>query len=137
MPNVSSIGKYEGGKYVPNVHGSAAILGYDVAGDEFFFIATDDDGALLCRQQVVDVETLEWVNATGGESTPTSRYIISDMDVSADPNYFGYLDKAGSWYIMRMSEATGETRYARGSSGYAAAWASKDVQSYDYFSATF
>jgi hypothetical protein len=137
MPPLKNLGGYSGGKYIPDVHDNKALVGYDAVADEFYFIAADEDGALLCRQQVVDVETLEWVNATGGESTPTSKYIISDMDTSADPNYFGYVDKSGAWYIMKLSESTGEMRYAKGASGYAAAWAAKAAQSYDYFSATF
>lgn len=136
MPNISPVGKYDGGRYVPNVHGSKAIIGYDALSGEFNFIATDEDGALLCRQQVVNVDTLEWENAIGGETSPLSRYAITDMDDSADPAYYGYVDQAGNWYIMRMTTA-GEVRYAKGASGYAAAWADKAGQSYGLFNAIF
>lgn len=130
--SINPVGKYSGGRYVPHVHDAKALIGYDELSDAFFFIATDSDGALLVRGQVVDVETLEWVNEVGGSgSPPTSRYVISDI---SDP-YYGYLDAAGSWYIMKLE--AGEARYAKGASGYAAAWADKEGQDYGLADVTF
>jgi hypothetical protein len=134
--NNRSIGIYEGGAFIPNVHDAKALAGYDVLADKFYFVATDEDGALLCRQQVVNVDTLEWENVTGGEVSPLSRYAITDMDDAADPAYYGYVDQVGNWYIMRMTTA-GEVRYAKGASGYAAAWTARAGQSYGLFNATF
>jgi len=116
------VGKYVGGRFVPNDHDTKAIIGYDSLLDRFYFVAIDEDGALITRNQVVDVDTLEWVNEVGGGGTsPTARYMIADMDMAG----------AGNWYIMRMTEATGLIRYAKGASGYAAAWTARAGQSYD------
>ena len=126
------VGKYEGGVFVPNVHDAKAIIGYDGAGDRFYFVSIDEDGALITRNQVVDVETLEWVNEVGGGGQPpTSRYMISDIE---DPHY-GYVDAAGNWYIMKLDG--GQARYCKGTSGYAAAWAGRAAQSYDLANVTF
>lgn len=132
-----SVGMYEGGVYVPHVHDGKAIVGYDQAADKFYFIATDDSGAMLCRQMVVDVETLEWVPLVGGESTPVAKYILADMDTTSDPSYYGHVDKGGGWYILRLNDASGQVRYARGASGYTTAWTARAAQTYDYFSITF
>ena len=60
------VGKYVGGRFVPNDHDTKAIIGYDSLLDRFYFVAIDEDGALITRNQVVDVDTLEWVNEVGG-----------------------------------------------------------------------
>lgn len=63
-----SIGFYEGGLFIPNVHDSKALAGYDKLNDKFYFYDADDDGRFLVRNMVVDPDTLEWVNQEGGSS---------------------------------------------------------------------
>ena len=66
-----------------------------------------------------------------------SDYKISDMDTSADPSYFGYVNKSGKWYIMKKTDSTGQMRYVKGDSAYSTAWTAKAAQSYDTFDAIF
>jgi hypothetical protein len=68
-----------------------------------------------------------------GLFTATSPYSISDMDVSADPSYFGYVDADGNWFIKQLTESTGLVRYYAGTTGYIAAWAGKALLVYDYY----
>jgi len=54
---------------------------------------------------------------------------------------FGFIDKEGSWYIQQ-EVVTGNSiawRYARGSGGYAASWATAITTglTYDYFNLVF
>ena len=35
------------------------------------------------------------------------KYRFSDMDVSSDPMYVGYVDPDGAWYIMEFNNASG------------------------------
>ena len=63
-----------------------------------------------------------------------NQYRISDLDTSAIPMYFGYVDQNGNWYIMCLSTSNGTARYCKGSSGYAAAWTGRAELTYDYFS---
>jgi hypothetical protein len=65
----------------------------------------------------------------------TGDYKISDTDTSGPPNYYGYLDPSGAWFIMR--ENAGAYRYAKGKSGYADAWTGKGILSYGYFSGLY
>lgn len=66
------------------------------------------------------------------------RYKPADSD-SADPSYNGFVSSDGSWYILKQT-ISGDVvsfRYAKGASGYAAAWTDRATQTYDYFSTIF
>jgi len=65
------------------------------------------------------------------------KYRFSDMDVSSDPMYVGYVDPDGAWYIMEFNNASGTARYVKGSSGYTTAWTNRAIQSYGYYDAVF
>ena len=67
---------------------------------------------------------------------PTTPYKITDKDADGTPNYYGFTDAYGDWYIMKETVSAGADtyRYARGSTGYAAAWADRaGTLTYDYF----
>ena len=65
------------------------------------------------------------------------KYRFSDMDVSGDPLYVGYVDPDGAWYIMEFNNASGTARYVKGSSGYTTAWTNRAAQTYGYYNAVF
>ena len=71
------------------------------------------------------------------EGDVMAQYNISDLDTASDPQYFGYVDADGAWYIMQLTESTGAARYYKGSSNYAASWAVRSGLSYDVYSAIF
>jgi len=64
------------------------------------------------------------------------QYQISDVDAVANPKYTGYLALDGTWYIMQNTSDT-TFRYARGSSGYAAAWTGRAGLTYKYVNLLF
>ncbi len=66
-----------------------------------------------------------------------AQYKLSNFAVSSDPIYLGYMNKTGAWYIKQITVSTGVILYAVGTSGYAAAWTAKTLQSYDVFSEKF
>lgn len=66
------------------------------------------------------------------KESPTEHYKFSDMDTSGDPDYFGFVDADGGWYIMQLN-SSGTARYVKGTSGYTTAWTGKSGLSYDYF----
>jgi hypothetical protein len=70
---------------------------------------------------------------------PTARYSIADKDADASPNYYGFTDAFGNWYIMKETVSAGADtyRYCKGSSGYTTAWTNRAGQSYDYFYEVF
>lgn len=59
------------------------------------------------------------------------EYKISDIDDASTPQYFGYVDKNGQWYIMEMTSTT--VRYAQGIKDYVANWNDRVYLVYDYF----
>lgn len=63
-------------------------------------------------------------------------YFVSDRDEAvSSPNYYGFIKKDGSWYIMRQTSSSGvyTYRYVKGSSDYATNWTNRASLSYDYF----
>ena len=62
-------------------------------------------------------------------------YEISDMDTGGSPQYFGFVEAVGNWYIIQMSSG-GAVRYARGDSNlnpYIPNWTNRATLTYDYF----
>ena len=64
------------------------------------------------------------------EKGPTDGYAISQLDADGSPAYYGYVNKTGAWYIMKEN-ADGSYVYVRGSSGFAAGWATRGTRT-DY-----
>jgi len=71
-------------------------------------------------------------------------YITSDTDqVNTSPQYWGFINGKGSWYIMRQvinGDNTQSFRYSTGGGGstnYATAWTGRAGLSYDYYSNVF
>lgn len=71
----------------------------------------------------------------GGEvlSDQLKQYKVNDIDVDSDPQYFGFTDKDGNWYISKKTESSGAFRYAKGTSNYTTNWSGRSLLSYDYF----
>ena len=86
---------------------------------------------------------IQWRYASGGEWTnlialnedPTAKYKIADLDTVGPTQYFGYVDKDGAWYIMRLTDAA--ARYVKGNDHYVDNWGTRDQLSYDYFDVIF
>lgn len=66
---------------------------------------------------------------------PTFPYKITGLDTSGSTMYFGFVDKDGSWYIMRLTDTTG--LYVKGSSDYPTNWGNRGTLSYDTFDVVF
>ncbi len=69
------------------------------------------------------------------EKHPTDGYNITDLDDSS-PAYYGYMNKAGNWYIMK-EDSSGAYRYTKGTSSYSSNWTGRAGLSYDYFDNVF
>lgn len=68
-----------------------------------------------------------------------ARYKCADTDDDASPNYYGFLDKEGNWYILQEVLVAGANtyRYVRGTADYATNWGNRAGLTYDYFSEVF
>lgn len=67
----------------------------------------------------------------------TDRYEISDMDISSDPSYFGYISSNGEWYIKQLNETNGTIRFASGLNNYTTNWTNKSSLTYSPYNEIF
>lgn len=138
----------------------ARLVGRDSDDHSWNYVEVDEDGYMLgvSHSMIWNSSTLAWEAATGslaggGNTTvnnfpatytitdpyadETNKYKLSDLDYASDPSYYGHVDSAGNWYILKLDESGGTVRYAKGTSGYTTAWTARASQSYDYFYTTF
>ena len=81
----------------------------------------------------------EYKSARNELALPTEGYSITDKDADASPNYYGYTNQFGAWYIMKETVSAGADtyRYRKGTSGYTTAWTGRAALTYDYFYEVF
>jgi hypothetical protein len=81
----------------------------------------------------------EYKSARNELALPTEGYSITDKDADASPNYYGFTNQFGAWYIMKETVSAGADtyRYVKGTSGYTTAWTGRAALSYDYFYTVF
>jgi hypothetical protein len=62
--------------------------------------------------------------------------VETDADSAASYMYYLYVNRFGHWYLTRIENISAtqtEIKFAKGSSGYAAAWAARDTTvTYDF-----
>lgn len=63
------------------------------------------------------------------------NYKINDVDADTSPNYYGFTDKDGNWFILKETLSAGADtyRYVKGSSNYTTNWTARVGLSYDYY----
>jgi len=80
------------------------------------------------------------VDENGAKFTPakeeTLQSIADAKYTDDDGTYISYLNRDGSWLIMKLLESGG-ARWARGSSDYASAWESRAELEYKYYNLIF
>lgn len=89
-------------------------------------------------------DTLQPYSSSGGGggssySSQTDEYQLNDYTDGTAPNYYGYENGSGAWYIKKIDDSTSPVlvRYAKGASGYAAAWTGRAGQTYDIYGTVF
>lgn len=72
----------------------------------------------------------------GSGGDPLASYICSDLDENIGGNsYYGFIDVAGNWYIMRVTAV--DIRYVKGSSEYTTNWTGRMSLTYNYYNIVF
>jgi len=68
-----------------------------------------------------------------------AAYQIADKDNDATPNYYGFTNDTGAWYILEETVLAGADtfRYAKGPNDYTTNWTGRGGLSYDYFYTVF
>ena len=66
-------------------------------------------------------------------------YKVAETDTSGPPNYYGYLNGNGEWYIMKeAASAVGMSyTYARTGVAFATGWAGRALLTYAAFDVVF
>ena len=67
---------------------------------------------------------------------PLSGYHSTDI-ARGDPEYHGYLNKDGNWYIVKYNRTNGTRRFARGNSDYSTNFTNRTTLDYSYFNEVF
>ena len=80
-------------------------------------------------------------NSTGNkidpaESQPTDGYSISELDDNII-SFYGFTNKDGAWYVLRVDTSTGSFRYCRGDNNFPDNWGSRENLNYDYYNNVF
>ena len=103
-----------------------------------------DDSLKLDLKELTDGTTAAPVSVTNADGDQITTfgdetYFVSDKDDDSSPNYYGFLDKDGNWYIMKEVVATGADtyRYIKGTSGYTTNWTNRTTLTYDYYNNIF
>ena len=66
------------------------------------------------------------------------QWEICDWDITAAPiYYFGFVEKAGTWKILKLDSTNLSVRVATGPAPYTTAWAGRAAQAYDYYDVEF
>ena len=73
------------------------------------------------------------------EKSPTDGYNITQIDDLTEISYFGFVNRAGGWFIMKQDNADSDKsfRYARGEKGFSRGWEDRANLTYDYFDNVF
>jgi hypothetical protein len=71
------------------------------------------------------------VAVVGGDDL--AKYRVSDIDDDATPNYYGFVDASGAWYIMKEDTTAKTYRYLGGRSDYTTNWTNRASLTYTYF----
>lgn len=77
----------------------------------------------------------EFKNTVRAGDDILNSYRVCDKDNDASPNYYGFTNKDGEWYILKETVSPGADtyRYVRGNSAYTTAWTNRATLTYGYF----
>jgi len=70
------------------------------------------------------------------ENQPLDGYKISEIDDSVI-SFYGFTNKDGVWYVLRVDTENGSFRYAKGDTNFSDNWSNRENLKYDYFHKIF
>lgn len=70
------------------------------------------------------------------QNQPTDGYSICEIEDDVI-SYYGYINKAGAWFVMKIDTDTGSFRYSKGNSNFNGNWGKREKLRYDYFNNVF
>lgn len=88
------------------------------------------------RQEKITIADLEGKQISPAQSHPLDGYNIAEIEDEII-SFYGYMNKDGSWYVLKLDTVTGSFRYARGSKDFPIAWKNRKNLKYGYFNNMF
>lgn len=76
-----------------------------------------------------------WLGSIENMFDPLARYGLGFIDAGSATSYYGFQDKAGAWYVMRISNAS--YLYYQNSANFDTGWGSRATLSYNSFAGAF
>jgi hypothetical protein len=70
------------------------------------------------------------------QNQPLDGYRISEIDDDI-VSFYGFTNKDGAWYVMKIDTENGSFRYSKGDSNFPTNWDKRANLKYDYFSSLF
>lgn len=71
-------------------------------------------------------------------NSPLDGYVIANIEENVANNYFGFTNRDGEWYIMRVNNVNNSFSYYKGASNYTAGWEDRIIDSnFKSFAETF
>ena len=94
-------------------------------------------GGGMTSIQETYLKTISDNQSTEAKQDTLAPYADTNMDVSSNPLYFGYIKADGGWYIERFNTSTLETTYCKGSTDYATNWTDRLTLTYNTLNIIF
>lgn len=70
------------------------------------------------------------------QSQPLDGYRIAEIEDNII-SFYGFTNKNGAWYVLRIDTIAGSFRYSRGDRDFSNNWANREALDYDYFDKVF
>lgn len=84
----------------------------------------------------VALEDIEGKKIDPAQNQPMDGYRISEIDDDVI-SFYGFTNKNGTWYIMRIDTDNGSFRYSTGNRDFPTNWGNREGLDYDYFDNVF
>lgn len=84
----------------------------------------------------VGLEDISGNKIDPAQKHPTDGYNVTEVDDNIIA-FYGYTNKEGAWFVMRIDSENGSFRYVKGDSNFPANWNNRAKLKYDYFSNVF
>lgn len=88
------------------------------------------------RQEKIAIADLEGKQINPAQSYPLDGYKIAEIE-NEITSFYGFMNKEGSWYVLKLDTVTGSFRYARGTKNFPPAWKNRENLEYGYFNDMF
>ena len=84
----------------------------------------------------IALEDIKGNKINPAQAHPTDGYRVAELDDGLVA-FYGYINKAGSWFVMKLDSDSGSFRYAKGEKNFPSNWSNRQNLEYDYYNNVF